>query len=120
MNIIGGEFDNMKNIPSFLKKIYTPFLLINLILCLSSSIRTGNCGELQNHKALDEKVKMFLENRKGTWHDWNVPYSDGKVLYDLIIKNKYKRAIEIGTSTGLSAIWIAWALSKTGGQHITI
>ena len=30
------------------------------------------------------------------------------------------KAIEIGTSTGLSAIWIAWALSKTGGKLITI
>jgi predicted O-methyltransferase YrrM len=28
--------------------------------------------------------------------------------------------VEIGTSTGLSAIWIAWALSKTGGKLITI
>jgi len=36
------------------------------------------------------------------------------------IKNKYKKAIDIGTSTGLSAIWIAWALSKTGGKLITI
>src|SRR5690606_19323334 len=29
-------------------------------------------------------------------------------------------AVEIGTSTGHSAIWIAWALSKTGGKLITI
>jgi caffeoyl-CoA O-methyltransferase len=36
------------------------------------------------------------------------------------LKNKYTRAVEIGTSTGLSAIWIAWALSKTGGKLITI
>jgi predicted O-methyltransferase YrrM len=78
------------------------------------------CEELRDNKALDEKVRMFLENRKGTWHDWNVPYSDGKVLYDLILENKYKKAIDIGTSTGLSAIWIAWALSKTGGKLITI
>ncbi len=63
---------------------------------------------------------MFLKNRKGTWQDWNVPYSDGKVLYDLILKNNYTKALEIGTSTGLSAIWIAWALSKTGGKLITI
>jgi predicted O-methyltransferase YrrM len=28
--------------------------------------------------------------------------------------------VEIGTSTGHSAIWIAWALSKTGGKLITI
>jgi len=87
---------------------------------LSYSIRSGFCEELQDNKALDEKVRMFLENRKGTWHDWNIPYSDGKILYDLVLKNKYKKAIEIGTSTGLSAIWIAWAVSKTGGKLITI
>ena len=120
MNIIGGEYNKMQKMTSFLKKIYTPFLLITLIFCLSFSIRTGYCGELQKNKALDEKVRMFLENRKGTWHDWNIPYSDGKVLYDLVLKNNYKKAIEIGTSTGLSAIWIAWALSKTGGKLITI
>ena len=120
MNIIGGEYNKMQKINSFLKKIGTPFLLITLIFCLSFLIRSGYCGELQNNKALDEKVRSFLENRKGTWHDWNIPYSDGKVLYDLIIKKKYKKAIEIGTSTGLSAIWIAWALSKTGGKLITI
>jgi predicted O-methyltransferase YrrM len=50
----------------------------------------------------------------------NVPISDGKILYDIIIKNNYKSAVEIGTSTGHSAIWIAWALSKTGGKLITI
>ena len=109
----------MQKIIDFLK-IYTSILLITLILTLSFSIRNGFCEELQDNKALDEKVRMFLENRKGTWHDWNVPYSDGKVLYDVILKNKYTKAIEIGTSTGLSAIWIAWALSKTGGKLITI
>ena len=71
-------------------------------------------------KILDEKVRTFLENRRGTWRDLNIPASDGKTLYDLIIKNNYKKALEIGTSTGHSAIWIAWALSKTGGKLITI
>jgi len=102
------------------KFFYLPFLLIALILSLSISIRSGFCAELQDNKALDEQVRMFLENRKGRWHDWNVPYSDGKILYDLVLNNKYKKAIEIGTSTGLSAVWIAWALSKTGGKLITI
>ena len=71
-------------------------------------------------KILDEKVRTFLESRRGTWRDLNVPASDGKILYDLIIKNNYKKALEIGTSTGHSGIWIAWALSKTGGKLITI
>ncbi|RPJ73444.1 MAG: methyltransferase, partial [Desulfobacteraceae bacterium] len=52
--------------------------------------------------------------------DWNVPYADGKVLHDLIVRRKFTRALEIGTSSGHSAIWIAWALSKTGGRLITI
>jgi len=120
LNIMGDEFEDMQKIARFSKKKCTPFLLITLILCLSLSIRTASGEELQDNKALDEKVRMFLENRKGAWHAWNIPYSDGKILYDLILKNKYTKAIEIGTSTGLSAIWIAWALSKTGGKLITI
>jgi len=64
----------MQKAKGFLKKICTPFLLISLILCLSFSIRTALCEELQSNKALDEKVRMFLENRKGKWHDWNIPY----------------------------------------------
>jgi len=50
----------------------------------------------------------------------NVPEADGKTLHDLIVKHKYTRALEIGTSTGHSGVWIAWALAKTGGRLITI
>ncbi|MBN2411385.1 class I SAM-dependent methyltransferase [candidate division KSB1 bacterium] len=50
----------------------------------------------------------------------NISSIDGQILYDLILKNNYTRALEIGTSTGHSGIWIAWALSKTGGRLITI
>lgn len=70
--------------------------------------------------ALDQKVKSFLEVKEPQWRDMNVPLADGKILYDLIIEHGYKDAVEIGTSTGHSAIWIAWALSKTGGKLITI
>lgn len=68
----------------------------------------------------DERVKAFLDDHRGRWNDLNVPYEDGKVLYDIILKNKYKSGLEIGTSTGHSTIWIAWALSKTGGKLITL
>lgn len=72
-----------------------------------------------SNNSLDEKVKKFLrENNR--WYDMNVPASDGQLLYDIIVKNNYKSALEIGTSTGHSGIWIAWALSKTGGKLITI
>ena len=110
----------MRSINASLNKVFIPFAVIALILSLSLSIRSGICEELRDNKALDEQVQRFLETRKGTWHDWNIPYSDGKVLHDLVLKNNYKNAVEIGTSTGLSAIWIAWALSKKGGKLITI
>ena len=70
--------------------------------------------------ALDAKVKKFLSAHTGQWHDLNIPTADGQTLYDLIIKGDYKSALEIGTSTGHSGIYIAWALSKTGGKLTTI
>lgn len=69
---------------------------------------------------LDKKVMEFLEEHDGDWHDMNVPATDGQLLHDLIVENNYKLAVEIGTSTGHSSIWMAWALSKTGGILITI
>jgi caffeoyl-CoA O-methyltransferase len=73
-----------------------------------------------NQAALDARVKAFLSERAGTWRDLNVPASDGQLLHDLVVKHHYTRALEIGTSTGHSGIWIAWALSKTGGKLITV
>jgi caffeoyl-CoA O-methyltransferase len=74
----------------------------------------------QGSEETDKRVKEFLNSRIYSWRDMNVPASDGKVMYEIIVKNNYKSALEIGTSTGHSAIWIAWALSKTGGKLITI
>jgi predicted O-methyltransferase YrrM len=88
------------------------------IIFLISSIAVHS--QVQNQKALDETVQTFLTKNKSKWRDLNVPYEDGQVLHDLIVQNKYKSALEIGTSTGHSTIWIAWALSKTGGKLITI
>jgi len=110
----------MRKITGFLNKVSLPILVIALILSLSFSIRSGICGEIKDNKALNEKVETFLEAHRDTWRDWNIPYSDGKILYDLVLKNNYKKALEIGTSTGHSAIWIAWAMSKTGGKLVTI
>lgn len=98
--------------------------MIGLILGLLISAATipghVKAQELKENPALDEKVKKFLADHSGQWHDMNVPASDAKLLYDLIIKGKYKSALEIGTSTGYSGIYMAWALSKTGGKLITI
>jgi predicted O-methyltransferase YrrM len=70
--------------------------------------------------ALDARVSAFLESHRRTWYDMNVPESDGRALHDIVLKNGYRQALEIGTSTGHSGIWIAWALAKTGGRLMTI
>ena len=69
---------------------------------------------------LDQRVRAFLEKQRGHWHDLNVPFEDGQILHDLVLKHGFRHALEIGTSTGHSGVWIAWALSKTGGRLTTI
>ena len=96
------------------------FVALSLLLFASCIISPVQPQNLKANPGPDEKVKKFLDSHAGQWHDMNIPTSDGKLLYDLIIKNKYTKALEIGTSTGHSGIWIAWALSKTGGKLITI
>ena len=77
-------------------------------------------GQAQAGAALDQRVRAFLEDHAGQWRDMNVSEADGRILYDVVVKNGYTRTLEIGTSTGHSGIWIAWALSKTGGRVVTI
>ena len=88
-------------------------LLVGTLLSVFAQ-KTGTSREL------DATVEKFLNENRRNWHDLNVPYKDGKTLFNLIVKNNYRRALEIGTSTGHSSIWMAWALNKTGGKLITI
>ncbi len=94
------------------------FFAALLLTMLYPFIASAQYPEVTND--LDRKVLSFLKNQSGEWQDMNVPVSDGRILYDLIMEGKYRKALEIGTSTGHSAIWIAWALSRTGGKLVTI
>ena len=93
---------------------------IALMLLLFLATTSLFAQQTKKQDEIDKKVSAFLDDRKNDWRYWNVPYEDGKVLYDLIINNNYKSGLEIGTSTGHSTIWMAWAMSKTGGKVITI
>lgn len=93
----------------------TAFVALAGLLALA-----GPTGPARTAQDLDARVEAFLASHDFGWGDMNVPAVDGRTLHDIILKNKYTRALEIGTSTGHSGIWIAWALSKTGGRLITI
>ena len=96
---------------------FSKLLSFTIIFLLSLS---ALAQQSKNQADIDKQVQAFLESKKDEWRYWNVPYQDGKVLYDIIIKNKYTSGLEIGTSTGHSTIWMAWAMSKTGGKIITV
>ncbi len=95
--------------------------LLAVVLCLVLAAVPSLSPAAENGSAeLDAKVRSFLDSHARDWHDMNVSESDGKLLYDLVVKNGFRSALEIGTSTGRSSIWIAWALTKTGGKLVTI
>ncbi len=50
----------------------------------------------------------------------NVPVADGRMLRLLVEAANAKNVIEIGTSTGISGMWLCMALEKTGGKLTTL
>jgi predicted O-methyltransferase YrrM len=94
--------------------------LASLSLAPAAQAPPQQKSQAPDSKALDQKVWNFLQSQKDQWREENVTEADGRLLHDLILKRRYTRALEIGTSTGHSGIWQAWALSKTGGRLVTI
>lgn len=98
--------------------------ILAMIILLGASLGNFVWCEQENplikSAGIDSQVSRFLKENRNSWTGWNVPYEDGKILYDLVVKNRFKNILEIGTSTGHSTIWLAWAASKTGGKVTTI
>lgn len=105
-----------------MKRDITPIFwpVFFFLVIVNFSLNFALAQHTYDNSELDKKVEAFLNSKKNEWHDLNVPASDGQLLYDIILKNGYTRGLEIGTSTGHSSIWIAWAFSKTGGKLITV
>ena len=108
-----GEENVKKRLIKYFTLVFISTLMIIPLLVAGSAAKT-------DQQDLDARVKKFLDSQRWGRGDMNVPDVDGQTLHDIIVKNNYTRALEIGTSTGHSGIWIAWALSKTGGKLITI
>lgn len=67
----------------------------------------------------ESKVLSVLEEmRKGRRYR-NVSPDDGRLLRLLTEATDAKRVVEVGTSSGVSAMWFALALRSTGGTLIT-
>ncbi len=69
----------------------------------------------------DREIEAYLATMRDPAKAFNnIEPSEGAYLRDLVRKLKARRALEIGTSTGYSGIWLAMGLRKTGGKLITI
>ena len=102
-----------------MKGIANVILAAGLLAVLFSSL-AGSAPAQSAAPSIDDRVRAFLGKMEHRWRDMNVPEADGEMLHDIVLSHGYTRALEIGTSTGLSGIYIAWALGKTGGKLITI
>lgn len=65
-------------------------------------------------------VETCLELEKTIQDFWNVDRPSANFLNMMIKIKGAKSALEIGTSNGYSAIWLAHALKETGGKLVTL
>jgi caffeoyl-CoA O-methyltransferase len=107
-------------------------IIVGLILGLTSAVlsqrtprggfRGGSSasGLPQAGSDSERKVLAVIEqaSRPGDTY-LNVPTVDGRMLRLLAEAADAKNVIEIGTSTGLSGLWLCMALQKTGGKLTT-
>ena len=93
---------------------------LNLSLAAEVRAQATPAQATRTSAEFDRKVQGFLDAERDRWDYLNVPYQDGKILHDLVVKGAHKAVLEIGTSTGHSTVWLAWAAAKTGGRVVTI
>lgn len=101
-------------------------LIAVLILAVSAAPACSqvNCespfvNPLQAKDETEEKIYKALEEiRKGPSYA-NVSIRDGRLLRLLTEAVNARTVVEIGTSTGESAVWFALALKRTGGKLYT-
>ncbi|MHC4585330.1 MAG: O-methyltransferase [Planctomycetota bacterium] len=121
----------MKNVARTTIVISTVIIVISAIL-LSNALGqrpsrsvAGRQGDSQLEKspiakdANEKKIFGVLENILRSQRYRNVPPQDGRFLRIMAEAMNAKNVIEIGTSTGYSAIWFGLALQKTGGKLTT-
>ena len=88
--------------------------LLGLMVCLGFPGFAG-AQEIPQH------VQTLLKQIKAADKDLlSVSEEDGRFMRLLVLSSGTKRALEIGSASGYSAIWIGLGLRETGGRLVTI
>ena len=70
---------------------------------------------------MDNKITAIMERLEETADEyWNISHQTGNFISMLIKASKIRNVLELGTSNGYSALWIADALKYTGGHLTTV
>lgn len=69
--------------------------------------------------SVEERILTTLEEMRAGQRYYNVSVRDGRLLRLLTETTNAQRVVEVGTSTGESALWFALALKETGGHLYT-
>lgn len=75
-------------------------------------------SDAERHTWIQNTLMPFLEQFRAKFH--NVPRSDGEHLRWVVVATKRKRALEIGTANGYSALWLGLGLEATRGHLTTV
>ena len=75
-------------------------------------------SDAQRHEWVLDTLLPWMERFRERYH--NVPRSDGEFLRWLVIATNRRKALEIGTANGYSAIWLGLGLEVTKGRLTTI
>lgn len=60
------------------------------------------------------------EHSERSANAWSIPREEARLLHLLLLAQKPKTILEIGTSTGYSTVWFALAARECGGKVFTI
>ena len=95
-------------------------ILAAAIVAFDQRVPWGGGGLPLANSEVEKKVLAVLDEAQRTGATYmNVPVTDGRMLRLLTEAAGARNVVEIGTSTGLSGLWLCLALQKTGGRLTT-
>lgn len=100
----------------------TLVVLMIPLLCLAVPSLRAQQEEFNDHELKNPAYRLLNElHGSGRGNRMlNVPPQDGRFLQMLVRMNGVKEVLEVGTSNGVSAIWMALGLRETGGRLVTL
>jgi predicted O-methyltransferase YrrM len=105
----------------FLKTVTGALSLFATSANIPESIAGAAEGDSRPVKRDPVQLRRLLDGMDAKGYSfWSVPRKDAEFLHLMVKATRARNVLELGTSQGLSAVWMGLALEETGGQLTTI